>query len=183
MVRSPKEKIEAANGKGLHLIGRSAPINFKIRGFDRKHSVQPEIIRGLNDGLNLGQVFMQKNSVDLKLRSHGNYLVMGGRTYQLINTIRPTTTEMDKIERQCNTVTCRNKAVGSNVHLIKSKPTVKPILKQTSCLDKVETRTSKKVQFNKESTKKKLSRKKPSEGELDFHGKLKSRFTQCETEN
>ena len=65
MRESPREKIQAANGKGLHLIGRSAPIYFKIRGFEKRHSVQPEVIRGLNDGLNLGQVFMQKNSMDL----------------------------------------------------------------------------------------------------------------------
>ena len=82
MVRSSREKIEAANGKGLHLIGRSAPISFRIRGFKRKHYVQPEIICGLNDELNLGPVFMQRNSVDLKLRNYGNYLVMGGDTYQ-----------------------------------------------------------------------------------------------------
>ena len=146
MVKSPREKIQAANGRGFHLVGRSAPIHFKIRGFDRRHSVQPEVIRGLNDGLNLGQVFMQKNSVDLKLRNHGNFLVMGGKTYQLINTIR-TTTEMDKKEGQCDTVTCRNKAVEENVHLIKSKPTVKLILKQTSCLDKVEARTRKRASW------------------------------------
>ena len=142
MVKSSREKIEAANRKGLHLIGRSAPIIFRIRGFKRKHCVQPEIIRGLNDGLNLGSVFMQRNSVDLKLRSYGNYIVMGEETYQLINTMRPTVTVKVNTERQCNTAICRNRAVGSDVHLVKSKPTeVKPIFKQTSCLEKVKSKS------------------------------------------
>ena len=90
LTKSRKDPIKTASGKLLPLVGTSQPISFKINGDRTKASyvIRPEVIKGLNDQLNIGATFLQKYKADISFKDTGNVLNINGMSHQLIQTLR-----------------------------------------------------------------------------------------------
>ena len=87
--KSRKDPIKTASGKLLPLVGTSQPISFKIDGDKTKanYVIRPEVIKGLNDQLNIGATFLQKYKADVSFKNTGNVLNINGISHQLIQTL------------------------------------------------------------------------------------------------
>ena len=73
-----KEIETAAAGGKMQIIGRCYPVKLRIAGIGTPFEIQPWVVRGMKNAVNLGQLFLSRNSAHLTFTEGKVSLQIGG---------------------------------------------------------------------------------------------------------
>ena len=76
---SCQKEIETAAAAGkMQIIGRCYPVKLRIAGIGTPFEIQPWVVRGMKNAVNLGQLFLSRNSAHLTFTEGKVSLQIGG---------------------------------------------------------------------------------------------------------
>ena len=73
-----KEIKTAAAGGKMQIIGRCYPVKLRIAGIGTPFEIQPWVVRGMKNAVNLGQLFLSRNNAHLTFSEGKVSLQIGG---------------------------------------------------------------------------------------------------------
>ena len=98
-IKSNSGKIKDVSGKIINNLGKCEKLKFKVEGIKPTFEIQPNILESMNDHVNLGSAFLQKNNTNIRLTRNGNFLKFNRlKPVQMVNSIKDSQTEQKSIK-------------------------------------------------------------------------------------
>ena len=98
-IKSNSGKIKDVSGKIINNLGKCEKLRFKVEGIKPTFEIQPNILESMNDHVNLGSAFLQKNNTNIRLTRNGNFLKFNRlKPVQMVNSIKDSQIEQKSIK-------------------------------------------------------------------------------------